>query len=267
MDPNKEPQHPQNKSIQSNDSDKNSHRRIIGLQQNEASIVNTLPAAVLEEFSEVLDDELESGDEDTLPDLNQQPKLHQLLTHQNFKLLEQILEELQHHNEVKWSQWTVDDLFPTLLRNPHNLMKHCVVKDLEVIGRVLHSYTGCHFFSSSYNKAKNANTIGRAFEGDDLVEEMHRPMKNPVVPKPDSLVDICKNKILQNKFLVECLPVSYARVMHSIQKFYYVNENPVNMTLNKCLAGPKYRLNFLHIQSSIKAGIKWRPEHLITHIF
>ena len=200
------------------------------MQQNEASIVNTLPAAVQEEFSEVLDNDLESGDEDTLPDLNQQPKLHQLLTHQNFKLLEQILEELQHHNEVKWSQWTVDDLFPTLLRNPHNLMKYCVVKDLEVIGRVLHSYTGHHFFSSSYNKAKNANTIGRAFEGDDLVEEMCRPMKNPVVPKPDSLLNICKNKILQNKFLVKCLSVSYARVMPSIQKFDYVSESQVNMT-------------------------------------
>ena len=106
------------------DSEKNSCRRIIGMQQNEASIVNTLPAAVLEESSEVLDNDLESGDEDTLPDLNQQPKLHQLLTHQNFKLLEQILEEFQHHNEVKWSQWTVDDLFPALLRNPHNLMKY-----------------------------------------------------------------------------------------------------------------------------------------------
>ena len=31
------------------------------MQQNEASIVNTLPAAVLEEFTEVLDNELESG--------------------------------------------------------------------------------------------------------------------------------------------------------------------------------------------------------------
>ena len=224
-DPKRKQQQPQNEPIQSKDSEKISHRRIIELQQNEASIVNTLPAAVLEEFSEVLDNDLESGDEDTLLDLNQQPKLHQLLTHQNFKLLEQILGELKHQNEVKWSQWTVDDLFPTLLRNPHNLMKYCVVKDLEIIGRVLHSYTGCHFFSSSCNKAKNANTIGRAFEGDDLVEEMCRPMKNPVVPKPDSLLNICKNKILQNKFLVKCLPVSYARVMHRIWKLDYVNES------------------------------------------
>ena len=97
--PNKQQNHVQNKSTQSNDSDtKTSHKRIIGWQQNEASIVNTLPPAVLEE---VLENDLDSGDEDTLPDLNQQPKLHQLLTHQNFKLLEQILEELQHHNELK----------------------------------------------------------------------------------------------------------------------------------------------------------------------
>ena len=93
-----------------------------------------------------------------------------------------------------------------------------------------HSYTGHHFFRLSYNKVKNANTIGRAFEGDDLVEEMCRPMKNPVVPKPDSLLNICKNKILQNKFLVKCVLVSYARVMYSIQKLDYVNKSQVNMT-------------------------------------
>ena len=80
-----------------------SHKTIVGLQQNEASIVNTLPATVLEEFSNVLQQELDSDNEDTLPDLNEQPKLQQLLTHQNFKLLQQILEELQHHNKVKWS--------------------------------------------------------------------------------------------------------------------------------------------------------------------
>ena len=86
-----------------NSENKTSHKRIVGLQQNEASIVNTLPATVLEEFSNVLQQELDSEDEDTLPDLNEQPKLQQLLTHQNFKLLQQILEELQHHNKVKWS--------------------------------------------------------------------------------------------------------------------------------------------------------------------
>ena len=263
--PNKQQNHAQNKSTQSNDSDtKTSHKRIIGLQQNEASIVNTLPPAVLEEFSEVLENDLDSGDEDTLPDLNQQPKLHQLLTHQNFKLLEQILQELQHHNELKWSQWTVDDLFPTLLRNPHNLMKYCVVKDLEIIGRVLHSYTGCHFFSSSYNEAKNANLIGRAFEGNDLVEEMCQPIKNTVTSKPDSLVDLCKNKILQNEFLVQCLPVCYARVMHSIRKFDYMNECPVNMIAKI----PQQISGRSEIQMELfvsRTGTKLRPEHCYSH--
>ena len=101
-------------------------------------------------------------------------------------------------------------------------MRDCVVKDLEVIGRVLYSYTGHHFFSSSYNKAQNTNIIGRAFEGNNMVEEMHCPAKKSALPKPDSLLDMCKNKILQNKFLVQCLPVSYARVLYSIQKYDYI---------------------------------------------
>ena len=63
------------------------------------------------------------------PDLgNNQTQLDKLLTHHNFKLLEHILAELQNHNEMKWNHWTVDDLFPNLLQNPHNLMKHCVVE-------------------------------------------------------------------------------------------------------------------------------------------
>ena len=96
-------------------------------------------------------------------------------------------------------------------------MRDCVVKDLEVIGRVLYSYTGHHFFSSSYNKAQNTNIIGRAFKGNNMVEEMHHPAKKSALPKPDNLFDMCNlNKILQNKFLVQCLPVSYARVLHSI---------------------------------------------------
>ena len=100
-------------------------------------------------------------------------------------------------------------------------MKDCVVKDLEIIGRVSYSYTGHHFFSSSYNKAQNANVIGRAFEGNDMVEEMCIQLKIQLWPN-QTLVNICKNKILPDKFLLQCLPVSYARVLHSIYKYDYI---------------------------------------------
>ena len=186
-------------------------KRQIGLKEDETSIINTLPAAMIEEFSNVLNGNTDLDDPDFLPDLaDNQTQLDKLLTHHNFKLLEQILAELQSHNEMKWNHWTVDDLFPNLLQNPHNLMKQCVVKDLEVIGRVLHSYTGCSFFSSSYNKAKNANIIGKAFESTDLVEKICRNGKTVPQLNPLSLLDLCKNKILQNDYVVQSLHISYA---------------------------------------------------------
>ena len=189
----------------------NTKKRQIGLKEDETSIINTLPAAMIEEFSDVLNGNTDLDDEDFLPDLgNNQTQLDKLLTHHNFKLLEQILAELQNNNEMKWNCWIVDDLFPNLLQNPHNLMKPCVVKDLEVIGRVLHSYTGQSFFSSSYNKAKNANIIGKAFESTDLVEEICRNGKTVPQLNPLSLLDLCKNKILQNDYVVQSLHISYA---------------------------------------------------------
>ena len=218
----------------------NTKKRQIGLKEDETSIINTLPAAMIEEFSDVLNGNTDLDDEDFLPDLgNNQTQLDKLLTHHNFKLLEQILAELQNHNEMKWNHWTVDDLFPNLLQNPHNLMKHCVVKDYEVIGRVLHSYTGWSFFSSSYNKAKNANIIGKAFESTDLVEEIHRNGKTVPQLNPLSLLDLCKNKILQNDYIVQSLHISYAQVLHMFQKGEYIQSSSINLkaTIPRKMAG------------------------------
>ena len=150
----------------------NTRKRQIGLKEDETSIINTLPAAMIEEFSDVLNGKTDLDDEDFLPDLgDNKTQLDKLLTHHNFKLLEQILAELQSHNEMKWNCWTVDDLFPNLLQNPHNLMKQCVVK--------------------------NANIIGKAF-----VEEIHRNGKTVPQLNPLSLPDLCKNKILQNDYVI-----------------------------------------------------------------
>ena len=56
---------------------------------------------------------------------------------------------------------------------------------------------------------------------------MHLPAKKSALPKPDSLLDMCKSKILQTKFLVQCLPVSYARVLYSIQKYDYIQNSHI----------------------------------------
>ena len=82
----------------------NTRKRQNGLKEDETSIINTLPAAMIEEFSDVFNGNTDLDDEDFLSDLgDNQTQLDKLLTHHNFKLLEQILAELQSHNEMKWN--------------------------------------------------------------------------------------------------------------------------------------------------------------------
>ena len=155
-------------------------KRMIGLQHGEHSIIAALPQEFIAEFGHVIDTtEVSYEEEDTLPDLvNNESNLERLLTDRNFKLLQQILEELKEFDSNKWETWQLDDLFPDLLRNPQNIVKQCIIKEIEIIAKIMHSYTGRTFFSSAFNKAKNANLIGRAFEGTDFVGEMSVKQKN-----------------------------------------------------------------------------------------
>ena len=47
----------------------NTKKRQIGLKEDETSIINTLPTAMIEEFSDVLNGNTDLDDEDFLPDL------------------------------------------------------------------------------------------------------------------------------------------------------------------------------------------------------
>ena len=70
-------------------------------------------------------------------------------------------------------------------------MSTCIVKDLNVIEKVLYNYTGRSFISSSFNKAKNCNLISGAFEGTNFVDEIHKKdQKNNNVHNPKSLQEI-----------------------------------------------------------------------------
>ena len=47
----------------------NTRKRQIGLEEDETSIINTLPAVMIEEYSDVLNGNTDLDDEDFLPDL------------------------------------------------------------------------------------------------------------------------------------------------------------------------------------------------------
>ena len=133
-----------------------------------------MPADIVAPFLE--DGLIESDDdEDFLPDLQTiQPQLRQLLSSENFNLLQDIVVELKEYDEDKWSHLTVTDLFPDMLRDAKVLMAKCLKEELGLIANVLHSYTGRAFFSQSFLKATNANLIARAFEGTNFVQQIQR---------------------------------------------------------------------------------------------
>ena len=208
-------------------------KKHFGLKGDETSLLCTLPSSILEDLEENSSDDDEL-DDDQLPDLNTDTthsKLSKLLSSDNFNLLEEILEELQELDFNKWSNWTLDDLFPDLLRNAQKLMSTCIVKDLNVIGKVLHNYTGCSFFSNSFNKAKNCNLISEAFEGTNFVDEIHRSdKKQSNVKNPMSLQEICRVEILKDTYPSTALKVSYARVLHMFKKGEYLSRCNINLT-------------------------------------
>ena len=149
-------------------------KKIFGLEASERNILSTLPVDIVAPFLE--DALIDSNDnEDFLPDLQTiQPQLRQLLSSDNFNLLQDIVVELKEYDEAKWTDLTVTDLFPDMLQDAKALMSKCVKEELGVIGNVLLSYTGRAFFSPSFLKAKNANPIARAFEGTNFVQQIRR---------------------------------------------------------------------------------------------
>ena len=208
-------------------------KKHFGLKDDETSLLCTLPSSILEDLEENSSDDDEL-DDDQLPGLNTHTthsKLSKLLSSDNFNLLEEILEELQELDFNKWSNWTLDDLFPDLLRNTQKLMSTCIVKDLNVIGKVLHNYTGHFYFSNNFNKAKNCNLISEAFEGTNFVDEIHRSdKKQSNVKNPRSLHEICRVEILKDTYPSTALKVCYACVLHMFKKGEYLSRCNINLT-------------------------------------
>ena len=198
------------------------------------SLLCTLPSSILEEFECQSNDDEELED-DQLSDITNegpvQSKLAKHLTSNNFNLLQEIIDELKELDYNKWSRWTVDDLFPDLLRNASKLMSTCIVRELNTIGKILLNYTGRSFFSSSFNKAKNCNLISGAFEGTNFVDEIGKKDRlQSNVHNPKSLFDISKMEINKNSYPSAALKVSYACVPHMFQKGEYLSRCHTNLT-------------------------------------
>ena len=76
--------------------------------------------------------DVNNDEEDFLPDLNPiQAQFHHLLIDDQFKLLDNILEDLQAYDDRKWTKHTVGYLYPDILRSGHQLMSKCTKERVE----------------------------------------------------------------------------------------------------------------------------------------
>ena len=101
----------------------------------------------------------ETEDTDYLPDINTPTPLQKLLTNENFKLIQDILDELQQYDMEKWQNVQVFKLYPDILKDSEVLYEKYGVVELAKIAKVLESYTHRSLFSHQFTKAKNVNII------------------------------------------------------------------------------------------------------------
>ena len=190
-----------------------------------------MPVDIVAPFLE--DGLIESDDdEDFLPDLQTiQPQLRQLLSSENFNLLQDIVVELKECDEDKWSHLTVTDLFPDILRDAKVLMAKCLKEELGVIANILHSYTGRAFFSQSFLKATNANLIARAFEGKNFVQQIQRRKTTQQSPNPISLVEASTKILLLKSYSIIPMQVAYAKIAHWVSMCHWINASRIQMVI------------------------------------
>ena len=151
-------------------------KKIFGLKASERNILSTFPTDIVAPFLE--DGSIDSDDdEDFLPDLQTiQPQLRQLLSSDNFNLLQDIVVELKEYNKEKWASLTVADLFPDMLRDAKVIMSKCVKEELGMIGNILHLYTGRAFFSPSFLKAKTEIHVAWLKHAQKFYCKSHTPL-------------------------------------------------------------------------------------------
>ena len=119
-------------------------------------------------------------------------------------ILTNILNELKNSNPGKWSDKSIEDLFPTLLTNGASLLEETNVKELNIMCLELHCATGRNWVSSNMVKAEIVNEIVKAFGGNNFVNVERRKKK---LFNPESLVTLCVYSMKNNLFPKELIQI------------------------------------------------------------
>ena len=177
-------------------------KRVIGLQENEESILDIL------NVNESPDEDLENANVDVFQSVEEAVTLDTYLRRQDFPLIPNILNELVNFNKLKWQDKTFEDLYPNILTDGPTLAKMTTVKELQIIAAEMRCCTGRIWHSSNMVKCKIVNAIIKGFGGSN--EEAFDKRRTRKSFNPESLVQLCVAHLKQEMFPVEHLQIPLA---------------------------------------------------------
>ena len=180
----------------------------MGLQENEQDILSLINSDINNENRTNLEDE-----DDTLPDLNlRETTLESFLLGDECSLLQNILNQLQNFNATKWQDKSKHFLYPHLLTDANEMMKFCIVKELNIIATEMRCIMGRIWFSNGAIKSENVNLIVSAFGGVHIPNQEISWHKRKLF-QPDSLVLIASQALRNENFPIEHLQIPLATLI------------------------------------------------------
>ena len=194
-----------------NTSNTNNRKRLkknLGLQENEQDILSLINSDINNENLTNIEDE-----DDTLPDLNgRETTLEAFLLGDECSLLQNILNQLRNFNANKWHDKSKHFLYPHLLTDANEMMKFCIVKELNIIATEMRCIMRRIWFSNSAIKSENVNLIVSAFGGVRIPNQEISRHKRKIF-QPDSLVLIASQALRNENFPVEHLQIPLATLI------------------------------------------------------
>ena len=193
-------------------------KRKIGLTENEKSLLDIL---VTHGFQ--VEEDIDNANADNYAAREDNITLENYLKSDRTPLLRNILNELQNFNSVKWSDTTIDDLFPDMLTDGDVLMKKTTLKELQIICVELRCISGRNWSSSDMVKHEIVNTIVRGFGGNSFADRPERKRETRKF-NPETLLRECTNLIKGSDYPVEHIQVPLASLTQiEMRKEWYEN--------------------------------------------
>ena len=191
-----------------NTNNRNRLKKKLGLQENEQDILSLINSDINNQNLTNLEDE-----DDTLPDLNpRETTLESFLLGDECSLLQNILNQLRNFNATKWQDKRKHFLYPHLLTDANEMMKFCIVKELNIIATEMRCIMGRIWFSNGAIKSDNVNLIVSTFGGVRIPNQEISRCKQKLY-QPDSLVLIASQALRNENFPVEHLQIPLATLI------------------------------------------------------